>query len=166
MKKAIIASFATAIGLLFTIQTATAGDAKLYSPSGCSYDTSAFLISSNGTLENNSNSQQTVICPITRDYTLSHNDILGGGKTWISVKDQYDPLNVVCWLMRSYPSGPYYHYRWSAIGTSGTSSYWQKKSFDSITDNNAGANYFLKCVVPPINNGKRSGIGSYRIEEG
>ena len=144
---------------------AQAGDAKLYSAAGCSYDRSHFKTYRDGTIENISSAGQTVQCPIVRDNTLSSNDIMGSNKSWISVRDNSSTHAVVCFLSASYPFGNSYYTRSTSISTSGYGASWQKKYFSGISNVNSSANYTIDCLVPGVQNGKTSAIGTYRIEE-
>ena len=138
-------------------------NAKIYSATGCVYEKSSFSHSYKGTLMNISPTIKKVICPIIRDMPVLYQGIT---ETWANVLDQSLKSDIVCWINRSYPSGKSYSSSWKSASTQGSMNpTWGSIAFAYQPESHYTANYTLECNVPGVDNGKRSGIGNYRIEE-
>jgi hypothetical protein len=149
--------------LFLSSAIAQSPDAKYYSGSGCqtSRSTDLVLRESSGATFNDSATTQNWICPIIYDdENFSANKYL---YVQVSAFDRSSVGNISCRLYAMNFNGTT-PYSTSVAGTVGFASGIQTIAFPTILTNGA-AEYHIRCSVPGVQGGNRSGIFSYYVYE-
>lgn len=113
---------------------------------------------SSGQMSNTSDARATFVCPAER--------VRDGGNfsrdfaAMVFVRDQHPEEDVCCRVVSQNPAGR--QTRGDLVCSEGTSSSYQILSLPGLYDNTSWSHFFVRCGVPPVHDGRRSAVLTYR----
>lgn len=164
------------IGLGFSVMAAAsmptlANDAKTLPGAACqpkSSSPTAFYISNNGGLYNDSTQELTVICPIARDVMASQASGINNAQIWvIDNNNTSDDAKVSC-VLESHATNTGVVEQLTSTSVAGASPNAQRLSYPDL-GSAADGYYYFRCTIPGYqtvgNTVNRSAIVMYRWSE-
>lgn len=152
---------AALVAAISTTDVVRAGDRQSYPGAYCNTNTpSDVRVAIDGRVENAVAGGREIICPILRDNVAS---AASPNIARIYLYDNTPTANIACDLSSRSPGGAQTDIE--SVTSSGSSGAVTEFAFTMPINVSPGGYYFIKCLLPGVAAGKRSGVSHYLLDE-